>query len=360
MLERNTQQDIKQLASTLRKARRVIVVCHLSPDGDALGSSLGLREVLLCINPSADVRVVTPDEPTRTLSFLPGFDRLMPYTRFNGVVEHSVSRADLIVCLDFNALMRIDRLAPVIAGAKCKKVLIDHHLDPESFADRTFSYPEASSTCYLLFRILETCGFTRYITPSAADCFLSGMMTDTGNFAYNISDPDVFPAVGRLVGLGADKARLDKLLYRTTRESSLRIQGFAMSQRMEVFADRHAALITLTRDDLNRFDYERGDTEGLVNKPLEIPGILYSAFLREEESYIKVSMRSVGDFPVSELCSQYFGGGGHLNAAGGEFNGTIGECADRFRSLLDINMKKYIEPSKVLADILRDELERKL
>ncbi|MDE6396456.1 MAG: DHH family phosphoesterase, partial [Muribaculaceae bacterium] len=349
MLTRNTHEDFQRLTTLLRGSRRVVIACHLSPDGDALGSSLGLREILMRINPAADVRVITPDEPTKTLSFLPGFDRLMPYTRYKSVVESTMKRADLFIALDFNAPSRTDLLAPVIEKGRCTKVLIDHHLDPEDFVDISFSYPESSSTCYLLFRILEKCGLGRFMTPQAADCFLTGMMTDTGNFSYNIADPEIFPTIGRLIQYGADKARLDKLLFRTATESSLRIQGYALSDKMEVFRETNAALITLTREELNRFGYVRGDTEGLVNVPLEIPGILYSAFLREEESYIKVSMRSVGDFPVSALCADYFGGGGHLNAAGGEFKGSMEECVERFKSLLDRNKKEYIDPSPVLA-----------
>lgn len=360
MLTRNTREDIQRLTTLLRGSRRVIIVCHFAPDGDALGSSMGLREVLMKLNPNVDVRVVTPDEPTKTLSFLPGFDRLMPYTRYKGVVEANVKHADLLVALDFNAPSRTDYLAPVVKEANCPKVLIDHHLDPEDFVDLAFSYPESSSTCYLLFRLLEACKLEKYITPDAADCLLTGMMTDTGNFAYSVSDPEIFPAVGRLIALGADKARLDKLLFRTSTESALRIQGFALAEKMEVFPGDHAAFVTLTRDELNRFSYQRGDTEGLVNKPLEIPGVLYSAYFREEERYIKVSMRSVGDFPVSTLCTDYFSGGGHRNAAGGEFHGTMEECVERFKSLLKENLRKYIDPSAELKSILRDELGDKL
>ena len=359
MLTRNTHEDYQRLTTLLRGSRRVVIACHLSPDGDALGSSLGLREVLLRINPAVDVRVVTPDEPTKSLSFLPGFDRLMPYTRYRGVVESTMKRADLFIALDFNAPSRTDLLAPVIEKATCTKILIDHHLDPADFTDLMFSYPESSSTCYLLFRLLEKCGLGSFITPQAADCFLTGMMTDTGNFSYNIADPEIFQAIGRLIEYGADKGRLDKLLFRTSTESSLRIQGYALADKMEVFKDYNAALVTLTRDELNRLGYVRGDTEGLVNKPLEIPGVLYSAFLREEETYIKVSMRSVGDFPVSTLCSEHFGGGGHLNAAGGEFGGTMEECVTLFKSLLEENKIRFIEPSTSLADILKDELQRK-
>ena len=181
------------------------------------------------------------------------------------------------------------------------------------------------------------------IDKDTASCLLAGMMTDTGNFAYNANDPDAYIIEAELVKKGADKVDLYNRLLNTVSENCLRLTSYAMLEKMEIFNDFHAALICLTRDELNRFHYVKGDTEGLVNRPLAVPGIVYSAFLREEDGYVKVSMRSLGDFPVNKLCNEHFGGGGHLNAAGGEFAGTLEECAELFRSLLPENKRKYID-----------------
>lgn len=347
--------DLRRFATLLRGGRNFVVTCHLSPDGDALGSSLGLKCVLSALNPGAHVTVVTPDESTRSLSFLPGYDGIMPYSRYGRRVENLIADADVVVCLDFNKLDRIDLLAPSVAASQAAKLLVDHHLDPGDFADVIFSYPQKCATCMLLYQVLVAAGLDDYVTRDAAECLLAGMMTDTGDFSYNVADSEIYSVIGRLIEHGADKARLTRLLFNTLTESSLRIQGYAMSQRMTIYPQYHAACITLTLDELNAMHYAKGDTEGLVNKPLAIPGVLYSAFLRQEAEYIKVSMRSLGDFPVNRLCSEYFGGGGHLNAAGGEYYGTMQQCVAQFEALLQQNNTDYIESSLLNKQILDEE-----
>lgn len=349
------RQDVLRLKQVLSDSRKIVITCHLSPDGDALGSSLGLKCILASLNPKATVNVVTPDEPTHTLSFLKDFKTITPLSRNEQKAARVIAQADLIVCLDFNQLSRTDLLAPYLRGARAVKVLIDHHLEPEDFADITFSYPEKCATCMLLYQLIEAAGLSEYIDASAADCLLAGMMTDTGDFSYNVCDPGIYAVVGNLIGLGADKGRLTRLLFNTFSESHLRIQGYALAEKMEVFKDSHAALIYLTRDELNRFGYKKGDTEGLVNRPLSIPGVLYSCYLRDETDYIKVSMRSLGKLPVNEICRDYFEGGGHLNAAGGEFKGSMNLCIDTFKKSLPETLSKYITGNKELEKILEDE-----
>lgn len=355
-----TRFDDKALGefkSALSTARQIVITCHLSPDGDALGSSLGLKCVLKRLNPTARTHIITPDEPTRTLSFLPEYTSITAYSSHPIKSASLIHQADVIVCLDFNELARTDLLKPYLAQASATKILVDHHLNPENFAHIQFSFPDKCATCMLLFELLEASRCEEYISKDAADCLLAGMMTDTGDFSYNVSDAYIYTVIGKLIDKGADKGRLTHLLFNTFSETNLRIQGFALAKRMDVFNEEHAALITLDREDLNLFGYHKGDTEGLVNKPLAIPGILYSCYLRQETGYIKVSMRSLGDFPVNKVCSDYFGGGGHLNAAGGEFYGTMDECVSTFKKILSENLKKYIEPSHLLNDILNEELK---
>lgn len=334
------EKKIKRLAQLIDKSQRIVITTHMSPDGDAIGSSLALRGVLTKIG--KDVTVVVPDQPLEQLMFLPGAKEIVVASQYPDFAKKLIGDADMIACLDFNELRRIDRLAPVVGQSPAAKIMIDHHLHPGDFADPVISYPEMSSTCLLLFRVLCRLELFNLIDKDTATCLLAGMMTDTGNFAYNANDPDTYIIEAELVRKGVDKVDLYNRLLNRTSENCLRLTSYALLKKMEVFNDNNAALICLTRSELNHFHYVKGDTEGLVNRPLSIPGIIYSAFLREEDNYVKVSMRSVGDFPVNELCKNHFGGGGHLNAAGGEFNGTLDECAALFRSLLKENKEKYI------------------
>ncbi len=334
------EKKVKRLAHMIDEAKRIVVTTHMSPDGDAMGSSLAFSAVLQSIG--KDVAVVVPDKPLEQLMCLPGAKEVVIGSRYPEFAEKLFSLADLIVCLDFNELRRIDKLAPYVEASKAHKVMIDHHLDPSDFADPVISHPEISSSCLLLFRVLCRLELFNVIDKDAATCLLAGMMTDTGNFSYNANDPDAYIVEAELVRKGVDKVDLYNKLLNRNSENSLRLTSYALLEKMEIDYDARAALICLTREELNRFKYSKGDTEGLVNKPLSIPGITYSAFFREEDGYVKVSMRSVGDFPVNRLCKDYFGGGGHINAAGGEFYGTLDECASLFRSLYAENKNKYI------------------
>lgn len=332
-----TAPEAKEISRLIADAENIVITTHMSPDGDALGSSLGLAHVLTFMGKTA--RVVVPDEPGKQLMFLPGAKEIVVWCRYREFAEKLISEADLVFCLDYNGLTRIDRMAPAVAASTAPKVMIDHHLGPEEFCGVTVSHPEMSSTCMLLFMALCNLELLAAIDTDAATCILAGMMTDTGNFSYNANDPRIYFIVSHLIEKGANKDDLSRRLFDTTSEWCLRLNGYALSKKMEVWKEYGAALITLTRDELNRFHYTRGDTEGLVNRPLAIPGVAYSVFLREEERYIKVSMRSVGEFPCDEICSRYFGGGGHRNAAGGEFRGSLQQCVDVFKSLLKDNAK---------------------
>jgi phosphoesterase RecJ-like protein len=316
-------------------AKRIVLTCHMSPDGDALGSSLALAQVLRAMG--KDVRVITPDEPPRNLRVLPGARKVMAWSSFGAVAERNVMMADLIICLDFNALYRLSRLEPIVRSSKAPKVLIDHHKEPEDFANVLFSYSGMSSTSELLYLLLCEMHLDNLISIDVATCILGGIITDTGGFHYNSNSADLYLVVSALMQRGVDKDWLMRCLIDTQTESGMRLESFAIADRMELFPDNHAALISLTREDLNRFGYKKGDTEGLVNKPLAIPGVIYSVYFREETDYIKVSMRSVSDFPVDLLCKRYYNGGGHQNAAGGEFRGTMEEAIRIFKENLEKN-----------------------
>lgn len=322
-----------QLSSMIQKSNRVVVTCHMTPDGDALGASLCMVHVLLSMGKFATV--VVPDCPPQNLMFLPGSSHVVVASCRPERAESLLIDADLVVLLDFNDLKRIDRMAPMVEASKAKRVVIDHHLNPSIKADVLISRPDVSSTCALLYQVLESVGLERRISREAAECCCTGMMTDTGNFSYNSNDPQLYRILERLVAKGVDKDAIYTRLFNTNTESRVRLMGYAQSSKMQILPEHQAAVIALSREELDEFGYKRGDTEALVNVPLSIPGITYSVFLREDETgYVKVSMRSKGSFSVKEICEAHFGGGGHVNASGGEMRAPLEEVLQRVIDVL--------------------------
>ncbi|MBD5300705.1 MAG: bifunctional oligoribonuclease/PAP phosphatase NrnA [Bacteroides sp.] len=321
-------EKVKQLVLV---SRNIVITCHVSPDGDALGSSFALWYVLKGLGKT--VNVVTADCAPRALQFLPGVRELVAATRQGDRARELLASADLIFCMDFNDPSRVDRLMNSLVNSKARKIVIDHHLDPRIEADVIISRPEVSSTSALLYLVLWQSHWTRYLNRSAAACIYTGMMTDTGNFSYNSNDPDLYLIIYDLMRKGIDKDNLYRLVMNTASESRVRIMGYGQ-YKMQLLPAHKAAIITLSEEQLKEFDYTKGDTEGLVNVPLSIPEITYSVFLREDaDNCVKVSMRSKGEFSVSRMCEEHFGGGGHTNAAGGEFKGSLDMAIQK---LLDI------------------------
>lgn len=320
------EKDIDKVRNLLVRSDKIVITCHLTPDGDAIGSSLGLMHTLNAIGKNAVV--VTPDLVPKSLLFLPGVKDAVAFTRHEEYVTQLLADADLVFCLDFNESRRVDRMEPALLASKAPKVMIDHHLNPGDFADVIISHPDASSTSMLIFRVLCRLELFDRIDRRAAECIYTGMMTDTGNFSYNSNEPDLYTVIAELLRKGIDKDALYQRACNTFSESSLRLNGYALSEKMQLFTDHRCSLITLDEDELTRFNYEKGDTEGLVNRPLAMPEIVWSVYLRRDPNQIKISMRSKGQFPVNKVCSELFGGGGHLNAAGAEFKGSLQDCVD--------------------------------
>ncbi|MDE6089722.1 MAG: bifunctional oligoribonuclease/PAP phosphatase NrnA [Duncaniella sp.] len=330
-------ETVRQLVLT---SKDIVITCHVSPDGDALGSSCALWFVLKALGKT--VNIVTADCAPRTLQFLPGVRDIVAATRQGDRAHELLSKADLIFCMDFNDPERVDRLTDALTNSKARKVVIDHHLDPRIEADVIISHPEVSSTSALLYIFFWQAGWTRYLNRSSAACIYTGMMTDTGNFSYNSNDPDLYLIIYDLMRKGIDKDNLYKLVMNTSSESRVRIMGYGQ-YRMQILPDHRAAIIMLSSAELREFDYNKGDTEGLVNIPLSIPDVTYSVFLREDDkNCVKVSMRSKGEFSVSRICEENFGGGGHTNAAGGEFHGPLEQALDKLLEIIP-NYDKYLQ-----------------
>lgn len=325
----------KEFLSFLKESEKVVLTCHVRPDGDAIGSTLGLWHLLRAMG--KEPTVIVPDKAPQNLAFLPGFKEIAVYTSHKEFCEKTVENCQLIICCDFNTPSRQDALAPLIQGANCRKVLVDHHTEPENFTDITFSYPRMSSTCELVFRIIAAMGLYDKVDKDCATCLLTGIITDTRNFTVNVKYHDIYDILMRLLEKDVDKDMIIKEALNTRSLNSLRLEAYALSEKMEIFPEHRCSLITLDKEELKKFSYEKGDTEGLVNRPLEVKGMIYSIFMREDPDCVKISGRSCNDFPVSEICKELYGGGGHIQAAGAEYYGSLMEC----KEILIRNMDKF-------------------
>jgi phosphoesterase RecJ-like protein len=306
----------------------------VSPDGDAIGSSLGLYHFLE--SQGKTVHVIVPNVFPDFLRWMPGSKDILLYDRYRDFSNKLLAEADVICCLDFNALKRIEDMAPAVEASSARKLLLDHHLHPEEFCQITMSYPQISSTSELVFRLICRMGYFSDISEEGAACIYTGMMTDTGGFTYNSNNREIYFIIGELLSKGIDKDAIYRKVYHTYSESRLRLMGYVLSH-MTVYADCNAALISLTNEEQKQFDYLKGDSEGFVNIPLTIKNVCLSCFLREdrERPLIKISLRSTGSFPCNQLAAEFFHGGGHLNASGGEYSGTMEEAKAHLERALE-------------------------
>ena len=306
----------------------------LPADGDAIGSSLGLWHFLE--SQEKTVNVIVPNAFPDFLRWMPGAKDIIRYDKYTEFANKLLNEADVICCLDFNALSRIDAMADAVAQSPARKMMIDHHLNPEAFCRIIISHPEISSTSELVFRLICRLGYFEDITKEGAECIYTGMMTDTGGFTYNSNDREIYFIISELLSKGIDKDEIYRKVYNTYSEGRLRLMGYVLYDKMQVFPQFNSALIWLTKEEQSKFQYVKGDTEGFVNIPLSIKNIIFSVFLREdtEKNMIKVSLRSVGAFPCNKVAAEFFNGGGHLNASGGEFYGTMDEAIDLFKQAL--------------------------
>ena len=329
------QANIDLFGEWLKETEKVVIVSHTSPDGDAMGSSLGLYHFL--ISQKKTVNVIVPNAFPEFLKWMPGAKDITLYNHDKEKADKLVADADMICCLDFNGLKRIDDLGLVVKEAKARKVMVDHHPFPDDFCSIVMSHPEISSTSELVFRLICRLGYFDEMTKEGAECIYTGMMTDTGSFTYNSNSREIYYIISQLISKGIDKDDINRNVYNTYSESRLRLMGYVLHSKMKVYSESHSAMIWLTQEELKNFNYVKGDAEGFVNIPLSIKEVKFSAFFREDTNMIKVSLRSVGDFPCNKFASEYFNGGGHLNASGGEFYGTMQEAIDTFEK----GLKKY-------------------
>lgn len=349
------------ILSYIQQAHKVAIFTHQSPDGDAMGSSLAMYHYIISLGKEA--QVIVPNAFPAFLAWMPGADSVLLYDTHQAQADAYLDAADLVICTDFNAPSRIGALGDKMLSLTCPKVMIDHHLHPSDFADFIVSIPEASSTCELVYEVLMNSQDPLAKRPlsnseasntqrNIAQCLYTGLMTDTGNFSYNSNRPQIYPMIASLIEAGVDKDAIYNAVFNQYSVDRMKLVGYCLYQKMRVFPEHHAALIYLNRKELYRFNFQKGDAEGIVNMPLQSKDIHYSVFMREDKATpdemeknggiktkIKLSFRSQGDRPVNVFASEVFNGGGHANAAGGEYYGPLAEAVQLF---LD-NYAKYFK-----------------
>jgi phosphoesterase RecJ-like protein len=335
------KRKVDETLSLIENATQIAIVTHMSPDGDAMGSALGLYQHLLGCGKS--VTVVVPNRFADFLAWMPGAENVLIYDEMKEQTETALKKCDLLFALDFNTLTRIGNLNSLVKNLSCKKVLIDHHRDPDDFCNVVISYPKIASTSELVFRLIYAMGFFPKMSLSCAECLYAGMMTDTGAFTFNSNNPEIYYIISELLKKGVDKDAIYSKVYNTYSTDRLRLMGYVLSQKMEVLPEYHTAIIMLTKAELDQFNYKEGDTEGFVNIPLSIKGIVFSVLVKEGNEMVKLSLRSRGTFPVNKVASTLFNGGGHINASGGESYESITDTVKKLKAALPRYQKELEE-----------------
>lgn len=324
--------NYSELRAQLAKKPNIVITTHRGPDGDAMGSSLALYQVLLAQN--YDVKVIVPNSYPNFLHWLPSNESVLEYEGNEVEANEILARADVLFCLDFNDLRRTDMMYSSLEASTALKVMIDHHQEPKDFADFTFSVPSVCSTCQLIFEFIELMGWSNYLSLDVAKCIYTGMVTDTGSFRFSSVDKRTHEIVAKLIDLGLDHAKVHQTLFDTNKESRLKLLGYCLSEKLEVLPEYHTAIMSLTREELERYSFQKGDTEGFVNYALSIEGVVFTAFFVKHEDLVKISFRSINQFRANLLSKEHFGGGGHVNAAGGTFEGAMEDAIAKFKKIL--------------------------
>jgi len=329
MVDKNT---IRTLRSWIGEAKKIAILTHTNPDGDAIGSSLALA--LALSKQGKETNVVIPDGLPDFLRWLPGIELSTTFAYKREKAIGIVEGADLIFCLDFNDPNRLNGVEEHLFSSTAKKVLIDHHEDPVLFADLNISETWRGSVGEMIYLFLQDVFEEDLVDKDVATCLYVAIMTDTGNFNYASSYPEIFHIVGELMKYDLEKDRIYSNVYDAYSEERMRLQGYVMQEKMVVLAKYHTAYISLTDEELKRYKHRKGDTEGFVNIPFAVKGIRFTALFVEKKDRIKVSFRSRGNFPVNKIAAEHYHGGGHINAAGGDSFLSMEDTLKKFESFL--------------------------
>ncbi|MDB2462513.1 bifunctional oligoribonuclease/PAP phosphatase NrnA [Algibacter sp.] len=327
------KQDITSLKTLLSTAKKIVVVPHKNPDGDAVGSTLGLYHYLKKSN--HQINVITPNDYPHFLKWIPGNDTILKHDTQKEACEDLINDADIIFTLDFNAFHRTGNMETVLTNSKALKIMIDHHQAPDDYATYTYSDVSMSSTCEMVYHFIDLLGDANIVDSTIATCLYVGIMTDTGSFRFRSTTSKTHAIVSKLIEKGANNNEIHNNVYDTNSYERLQLLGCALTN-LRVIPESKAAYITLSQDELQKYDYKKGDTEGVVNYGLSLDGIILAAIFIEDrnEGIIKISLRSKGDFSVNEMSRAHFEGGGHTNAAGGKSDLSLEKTVEKFISIL--------------------------
>jgi len=327
------KQDLSSIKQLLSTKKKIVIVPHKNPDGDAIGSTLGLYHYLLKGN--HQVSVLTPNDYPSFLKWIPGNDTILKYDSQTAPCDDLIENADIIFTLDFNAFHRTGNMETSLSKSQALKIMIDHHQAPDDYATYTYSDVSMSSTCEMVYHFIAMLGDESSINATIATCLYVGIMTDTGSFRFRSTTSTTHRIVANLIEKGADNSNIHNNVYDTNSYERLQLLGCALTN-LRVIPESGAAYITLSQEELNRYNYKKGDTEGVVNYALSLEGVVLAAIFIEDkkEGIIKISLRSKGDFSVNEMSRAHFNGGGHTNAAGGRSHLSLSDTVDKFISIL--------------------------
>lgn len=329
----------KQLSKLFSASENILIICHINPDGDSVGAQLALYHYLR--SKDKNVSLLAPNSLQEFLLWMEGADQINIFIKDRKKGRQLIESADLIVMLDFNQTGRLGEAEELVISSKAKKVVIDHHLDPENFADVLISDPTKCSTSELIHEVICGINGNNFMSKAYAEALYVGIITDTGNFEHGSYSSKTFRIVADLLDAGIIKERIINQIYNNFSSDRLRLQGFALNQRMVVLPELQTAYISLSKEDLKNYNHVKGDTEGFVNMPLSIKGINFAVLFIEKDNFIKLSFRSRGHFPSNEIASLYFSGGGHLNASGGEYPDTLENTITYFLEVLKENAWRF-------------------
>jgi len=338
-------EEVQRAADLLRDARNIVIVTHMAPDGDAMGSALAMYHYVVDRYAERNVSLLVPNAFPAFFNWMPGVANIVVYETQAEQGNALLAQADLFVCTDFNDPKRIGPVGEKMMANPCPKIMIDHHLNPTDFANVAFSHPELTSASETVYRLLRQMTDGPWLTTGIATCIYTGLMTDTGNFSFNSTSCELYEIIAELVRAGVQKDEIYNAVFNQYTTDRVRLMGYALYRKMRIYPDYHLALITLSADELDQYHYKVGDTEGLVNMPLQISDVYYSVFMREErpkpgtpKPRIRLSFRSQGDRPVNVWANEVFHGGGHANASGGELFGSLAQAVKLFEQ----SFPKYI------------------
>jgi len=329
----------KELSKLFSASENILIICHINPDGDSVGAQLALYHYFK--SKGKNVSLLAPNNLQEFLKWMDGAELINIFIKDRRKGRMLIEQADLIIMLDFNQADRLGEAQDYVIASTAKKVVIDHHLNPEDFTDMMISDPSKCSTSELIHEVICEISGERFMNRSYAEALYVGIITDTGNFEHGSYSSRTFRIVADLLDTGILKEKIINLIYNNFSSDRIRLQGFALNQRMVVLPEFRSAYIYLSKDDLKTYNHVKGDTEGFVNMPLSIKGINFSTLFIEKDNFIKLSFRSKGKFPSNEFASQYFSGGGHLNASGGEYTDTLENTIAYFLKVLTENVWRF-------------------